>query len=172
MGERQEGRHAGGRKGHRVESVAARGGDLAEYDLRRRFAVSLHHLSHRRELRFVPPLTGGVEGAAGGESVGRAGIERLNRPNGLFASVAFGGGGRRAELESLRAKMLGRELAVIGDRLACGAFIKDLRLVRIAPGFGGAGAPIGGAGDRERRLGRLGGALETLCGGASVAEET
>ena len=48
----------------------------------------------------------------------------------------------------------------------------DLRVVGIAERLGGAAAPIGDAGDGDRRPGNLSSPLEPLCCSASVAEET
>ena len=65
-----------------------------------------------------------------------------------------------------------RQLAIIGDRLARRALVEDLRVIGVAQRLRGPTPPIGGARDGDRRLGRLGGALEAFLGGARIAEET
>ena len=171
VGERHESRDAFSRKRHLVESVAAQDGDLCELHLRPRVAKTLHHLRHGAELRFVPPLPGGVVCERGREIVEPVGIERLGRDDRLVALIAFGRRLRRRQGKPRLAELLRGELAVVGDRLARRTLVEPLGPLGIAHVLRRSPLPIGGAGDGERSVGRLRRASEAVGGDRSVMKE-
>ena len=171
VGERHESRHAFSRKRHLVESIAAQDCDLCELHLRPRVAKTLHHLRHGAELRFVPPLPGGVVRERGREIVEPVGIERLGRDDRLVALIAFGRRLRRRQSKPRLAELLRGELAVIGDRLARRTLVEPLGPLGIAHLLRRSPLPIGGAGDGERSVGRVRRASEAVGGDRSVMKE-
>ena len=132
-GKRHEGRHADGRKRHRLKRMALHDGDLGELNLSARIVPLLHHLGHGGELQLVAPLPSGVEGERRREIVEPVGIERLDRADRLVAPIAFGRRRRRAEGETGLTETLRGELAVIGDRHAGRARVETLGSPRNRP---------------------------------------
>ena len=90
----------------------------------------------------------GVEGEGSRESVELCAIEKVDGARRLVAVLAGRDGRGRGEGRRGPVKLVGGELAVIGDRMGGGALVIAARLL-VAMGFlGRAALPIGGPRDR------------------------